>query len=232
MYCIKCGARLSDKEAVCPLCKTAVYHPDYDRESLTGSYPRKDFKSEELSLKGILFVITVISALIFILPSLFELWVYKKIEWSGYVSGGITLFYVWVFLPLWFKKPNPVIFVPCDFAAAALFLFYINFTTDGNWFFTFALPVTFALCLIVSALIALCRYIRRGHLYIFGGFTIALGAWCVLIDLLVRVTFDIHARVYWSAFPLLAFFMLGMMLIVIAIVKPLKESLRKIFFIG
>ena len=232
MYCIKCGARLSDKEAVCPLCKTAVYHPDYDKESLTGSYPRKEFKSEELSPKGILFVISVLCALIFALPMVFEIWVYKTVNWSGYVSGGITLLYVTVFLPLWFRRANPVIFVPCDFAAAAIFLLYVDFNTIGGWFFSFALPVVMALCLIISALITLCRYIRRGYLYIFGGFTIALGAWCVLIDLLIRATFDIHARVYWSAFPLIALFVIGMMIIVIAIVKPLKESLRKMFFIG
>ena len=35
-------------------------------------------------------------------------------------------------LPLWFRRPNPVIFVPVDFAAIGLYLLYINFATGGR----------------------------------------------------------------------------------------------------
>ena len=94
--------------------------------------------------------------------------------------------------------------------------------------------VLFYLCLalILTALIALIRYVRRGKLYIFGGFLIALGAYTVLIDLLLRVTFSMGNVILWSIFSAATGFMLGMMLIVIAIVKPLRESLRKRFFLG
>ena len=43
-----------------------------------------------------------------------------KLEWFGYVAGALTVYYVAFALPRWFKKPNPVIFVPCSFVAAAL----------------------------------------------------------------------------------------------------------------
>lgn len=52
-----------------------------------------------------------------------------SIVWSGYASGGVALLYVLVALPLWFRRPNPVIFVPIDFAAIGLYLLYINFAT-------------------------------------------------------------------------------------------------------
>ena len=51
--------------------------------------------------------------------------------WSGFASGGILLLYVLTVLPLWFKRPNPVIFVPVDFAAIILYLLYIDLATGG-----------------------------------------------------------------------------------------------------
>jgi hypothetical protein len=137
-----------------------------------------------------------------------------------------------VILPLWFKRPNPVVFVPCNFAGIAVYLLYVCLHTGGEWFWSFALPITSAFALILTALIALIRYVHRGKLYIFGGFLIALGAYTVLIDLLLRVTFPIGNVILWSIFSAATGFMLGMMLIVIAIVKPLRESLRKRFFLG
>lgn len=231
MYCIKCGAELSDGQTLCPLCGTRVYHPDF---SVTDdpTYPKKEFKSEEFNRKGILFVITILAALPLILTLVFESSVHGEVSWSGYVAGAILLGYIGLILPLWFRAPNPVIFVPCDFAAVALYLLYINLHTGGSWYWTFALPVLVTLALIVTAIVTLTRYIRRGRLYIFGGGLIALGLWTTLIELLLYVTFGVRAPVIWSMYPLITLFSIGMMLIVIAIVKPLKESLYKIFFIG
>ncbi len=45
-----------------------------------------------------------------------------KMEWFGYVAGALIVSYIAFALPMWFKKPNPVIFVPCSFVAAGLYL--------------------------------------------------------------------------------------------------------------
>ncbi|MEI3090412.1 MAG: hypothetical protein V8T01_10865 [Oscillospiraceae bacterium] len=62
------------------------------------------------------------------------------IVWSGYAAGAIGLLYVMIVLPLWFRHPNPVIFVPVDFAAIGLYLLYIDFATGGHWFLVVCLP--------------------------------------------------------------------------------------------
>ena len=231
MYCVSCGAKLSDSQKACPLCKTKVYHPDFIPKN-DGSYPSGEFISEEFNRNGLLFVITILFALAAILPVIFEIHMSGELEWSGYVLGGVLLSYTVVILPTWFKRANPVIFVPSDFAAAMLYVLYISLATGGKWFLSFAFPVIGVLGLIVTAVVTLIRYVKRGKLYIFGGALIALGAWCTLIDCMLRVTFDLKGLVIWSIYPLISFFTLGMMLIIIAIVKPLKESLHKIFFIG
>ncbi len=231
MYCVKCGVRMSEGQTLCPICGTRVYHPDIKNEG-EPTYPKKPFKSEEFNPKGVLFVITVIMAVAMLVPLLFELTWHMSINWSGYAVGGILLAYIFFILPFWFKKGTPAIFAPCDVLAIVLYLHYINYQVEGNWFLYFAMPLTVLLGVIVTAVIVLAKYIRRGWLYIFGGGLIALGLWTVAIEHLIHVVFGIRSPVVWSSCSFSTLFLFGMMLIIIAIVKPLRESLRRIFFVG
>lgn len=230
MYCIKCGIELSDGQKICPICQTRVYHPDF-KNSGRPSYPEKEYQSEAINKRGILFVISVLCLLPLLLPMIFELTLASRVSWSGYVTGGTLLGYFVFVFPFWFKRSHPIIFVPCFFGAAASFVWFVSFDTDGNWFFTFALPIIFTLGMIVSAITTLTVKLRRARLYVIGGGIIALGVWTMLIEFLLHATFGVTHTVYWSLFSLLTMFILGMMLIVIAIVKPWKESLRKFFFL-
>ena len=232
MYCIKCGAELSEGQNICPLCETRVYHPDFKIDDSLAAYPRREFKSEEFNRKGLMFVITVLFLIPLLLPVILELSWHGNINWSGYVFGGILLFYVSFVLPCWFKHPNPAIFTPCAFSTAILYLFYICEKTGGEWFLGFAFPISLALAILFTAALTLNRYLKKGKLYISGGFFIALGIWTVLMDVLMRTAFDLGNVVYWSLCTLALFFIVGMLLIVIEIVKPIKESLRRVFFIG
>ena len=216
---------------MCPLCQTKVYHPDLTVKDPTPTYPKKDFQSEAINRKGILFVISILYLLPLLLPMLFEFLVSDRINWSGIVAAGTLLSYLFFILPAWFKKKLPMIFVPVDFLGALLTVWYICYATNGNWFFTFALPITALLGAIITAVTVLVVTLRRGRLYIVGSAIIATGGWTVLIEKLLHVTFGVRHTVYWSAFTLSSFFILGMMLIIIAIVKPWKESLRRFFFL-
>ena len=232
MYCIKCGVELADSEKVCPLCGTRVFHPDLPRAQGEPPYPpQAQARPEEVSHTGALFVLTVLLALPAVLSILCDWRVNGRIVWSGYSVGGAALLYVMVVLPLWFRRPNPVIFVPVDFAAIGLYLLYINFATGGHWFLSFAFPVTGAIGLLVSAMVALTHYLHAGYLYIYGGGLILGGGLAVLIEFLINLTFHVHQTFFWSFYPLAAGVILGLMLIVIAICKPLRESLRRKFFL-
>lgn len=232
MYCIKCGVELADSEKRCPLCGTPVFHPDLPRNLTEPPYPAdRRIRREDVNRSGILFVLTVVALLPAILSLLCDWRINGTIVWSGYAAGAIGLLYVMIVLPLWFRHPNPVIFVPVDFAAIGLYLLYLNFATGGHWFLSFAFPVTGAIGLLVTAVVVLTRYLHSGWLYIYVGAFILAGGLAVLVEFLINLTFQLHETFFWSFYPLAAGVILGLMLIVIAICNPLRESLQRKFFL-
>lgn len=229
MYCVKCGVELADSESKCPLCHTPIYFPGYVPKEEEKPYPRFE-KPETVNPRGIYFILSFAFIIAAVISFVADLNMGGGITWSGYVLGGIGLFYVLFILPAWFKKYNPAIFIPVDFAAIGLYLCYINLATGGRWFISFALPITGIVTLVVSSITILSYYLKRGYLYIFGGALIGAGAFCPAIETLSIITFD-QTPMLWSIYPLIALFLIGMMLIVIAIVKPFRESLCRIFAI-
>ena len=230
MYCIKCGVKLADTEKKCPLCNTVVCHPDLSQAAQRPLYPRNKLPKSSTGSK----VLNGAVIMLFFIPLLVcffaDLSLDGKIEWFGYVAGALVMTYVAFALPLWFRKPNPVIFVPCNFAAAALYLLYINLATGGDWFLPFALPVVGGLCLITCTVVTLMYYLRRGRLYILGGAFMALGAFMLLMEFLMNITFGIHF-IGWSVYPLVVLFVFGGLMIYIAINSAAREMIeRKLFF--
>ena len=230
MFCVKCGVELADSERTCPLCNTPVYYPNL-QEITQRTYPKYRNVGEHSSGKGINFVIAVGFVLAIAICILCDIDMSGSMEWSDYVIFGATFAYVVIFLPMWFRKPSPAVFVPCDFLAAALLLFYINWRLGGDWFISFAMPITAFIGLIVCSVVILSYYLRAGYLYIYGGASILFSIFFVVMELLLHMTFDISHTMLWSFYPATAFFILGISLIVIAIVPAFRESLRKIFSI-
>ena len=223
---------LADSERKCPLCKTPVYFPGLSEEPEERQYPKFVSGGEKISPRGLYFIISFIFAIAAIISVICDISLNSRFDWGGYVLGALALAYVVFILPVWFRRPSPAVFVPADFAAVALYVLYIDLLNSGGWFLSFALPIIAALALVVCAVVILIYYLKCGRLYIYGGASIALGLVCVMIELLLHANFSFHhSYLMWSVYPLVSFFMIGIMLIIIAIVKPFRESLKKIFAI-
>lgn len=232
MYCVKCGVGLADSESKCPLCGTVVYHPELTRPEGNPLYPPyQNGREETINIHGVLFVISIVFLIPVILTLWFDLRFNEGITWSGYVVGSIVLLYILAVLPIWFHRPNPVVFTSVDFAAAACFLLFIDLLTRGGWFLPFAFPLAGVSALITVTVVTLVRYVRRGYFYIFGGATIATGFFMLLIEFLINYTFQLRNHLVWSVYPFVSLFLIGMALIVIGISKPLRKSLHKKFFV-
>ncbi len=230
MYCVKCGVELADSENKCPLCNTPVYYPDrplvQDRP-----YPEYVNVKEKIAPRGIYFILSFFCLIAALISLVCDININSEIVFSGYVLGGVILAYVIFILPGWFKRPSPAVFVPVDFVVAALMLAYICYSVDGTWFLPLALPIVGGAALIFSSVAILVYYLRCGYLYICGGASIALGLFTVLIEFLLYENFGSYDKFYWSFYPVLALTLIGIMLIVIELVPPFKESLKKIFAI-
>lgn len=230
MYCINCGVRLADTQERCPLCGTVPFHPELQRERSAPLYPPGRQPAPAARPRGLCGAVLILFLIPVIVTFLVDLRGDRQLNWFGYVAGALALAYVTVALPLWFRRPNPIVFVPCGFAAAALYLLYIALASGGGWFLPFALPVTAGLGLIVTAAVVLFRCLKRGRLYVTGGMLMALGGWVLLVEFLLSVTFGLPFW-GWSFYPLTVLILLGGCVIWLAISRPARACVeRKLFF--
>lgn len=228
MYCVKCGVKLADTEKSCPLCQTAP-GTVLERSEASPLYPPNRYPDQRVrrgAVNGAILFLFLIPVLV---TFFVDLQANGRIEWCFYVAGAVAFAYVVLALPLWFRKPNPVIFVPCGFAAAAAYLLLICLASKGSWYLGFALPVTGSIALIVTAVVTLLRYVKKGRLYILGGAMIALGGVMLLMEFLMTVTFSM-AFSGWSVYPLIALSLLGGLMIFLAINGVARERMERKFF--
>lgn len=230
MYCIKCGVRLEDTEKQCPLCGTVPYHPELARENKDPSYPTNYRPEPTIKPLGLSVILTVLFVIPFVITLMCDININDGVTWSPYVIGALIVGYTGLVLPSWFSRPNPVIFFPTFMATVGGYLLFISLYSDGGWFMSFAFPITLSVTVIITAVIALVRYVRTGHLYIAGGAVLAFAALMPVIELLVMCTFD-EKFVGWSLYPAVTFLLVGGAIIFFAICKPARESIeKKIFF--
>lgn len=230
MYCANCGVKLADTEKTCPLCGTEAYHPDIERPEVDPLYPRDYVPKNSLS-KATIHIIVFTLFLISILVTLYsDFYISKRLTWSAYVIFSLAIFYIVIILPSWFKKPSPAVFVPIDFLVIALFLQYINYETNGDWFLTLAFPLVAYLGIVVTATSILLYYLKKGHLYVIGAFFIALGLYMDVIELFLMITFNKNFD-GWSLYPMIPLVIIGLGMIAISISRSARALLeRKLHF--
>lgn len=231
MYCVKCGVKLADTEKVCPLCGTKAYHPDIMQGEGNNIYPRRKYPAPEEKALGLPIFLTAVFLVPLLTVLVCDLRFSNAITWSGIVAGAMSLTYLMFVLPLWFKNPHPVIFVPCSFGAIGLYLFYLNWTVNGKWFLSFALPILGCVAVIVITVLVLLRYVRGGRLYIFGGAFIATGGMMLLMEFLMDITFVKVEFIGWSFYPLVSLALIGGVLIFLGICRPAREAMERKFFV-
>lgn len=231
MYCAKCGVKLADTEKFCPLCGTTAYHPELTREEGNNIYPKRKYPAPEEKALGLPIFLTAVFLVPLLTVLVCDLRFTGAITWSGIVAGALLMLYVLGVLPLWFKRPNPVIFVPCSFGAVGLYICYLNLVLEGDWFMSFAFPILGCVTVIVVTTVVLLKYVRRGALYIFGGAFMATGGMMLLMEFLLGITFENINFIGWSFYPMVSLATIGGVLIFMGICRPAREAIERKFFI-
>lgn len=229
MYCVRCGVKLADTEPCCPLCGTTVYHPDIPHPEAAPLYPSArtpKLSTRSAAFNGMLIALFLIPIAVCVMADLHG---NGRLEWSDLAAGGILLGYLIFAFPLWFRKPHPTVFWPCDFAAATAYLLYVCLAVGGHWFLPFALPAAAGLCVLVCGTATLWRHLPRGRFYILGGALMLGGVYTVFIEWLLTCTFSL-SFIAWSVYPLTVLVLLGGMLIYLGINKSARERMERKFF--
>ena len=228
MYCVKCGVRLQDGTKRCPLCETPVWNPG-EPETATPTFPDRYPVPPKSRRYPILAFLTAFLIAASLSPLIFCLTNLHGVYWSGYVMLGCALFYFCVVFPFWFERREPLIFVPLAFVLTSGYLLYICLYTGGDWFLSFAFPLTMLVGLLCTAAVALFRFGRRRRLLKTGILLIAIGCSTMLAELFQRITFG--GRMFaWSLYPVCAFSVIGLTLILCGLIPPWRAYFeRKLF---
>ena len=230
MYCVRCGVKLQEGVKACPLCGTPVWCPQAQEEPPAATYSDRYPVVSRQQRLTIMASLTVALLAVMIACCSIALNTTGRMGWAFYVIVGVVAFYLIFLLPFWFKKPHPMIFVPVTFLTLCLLLFSIAAYTGGRWFWTFAFPVTGILAILTIGAIALYRYVKGGSIFITGGLLLAIGGSCLLAEFFQHLTF--HTPLFsWSIYAAVVFGLFGGFLILAGIIRPLREHLKRVFFV-
>ena len=229
MYCMNCGVKLGQGEEKCPLCGLRAYHPDLQREAGTPLYPRQ-WHAPEAERSGWRYLLTVFFLVAVGACLLVNFLLEDSVTWSGFVLAGLLTGYVLLVLPLWFARPNMVVFLGIDFAAVGLMLLYIDLAVEGGWFLSLAFPVTGLYGVLVTGFAALIKYVRRGRFFLLGGGCIVFGCSAMLLELFICIT--VGTKMFtWSLYPVALLSTVGLFWILAGLIRPLGDAIRKKTFL-
>lgn len=230
MFCVKCGVELADSERKCPLCGTPVYFPGLDPNP-ERSYPAEDKPKERVNLQGVNLLITILCVIAGGVVFSLDIFFTRYPDWSAYFIGGMSVVYTVVIFPGWFPKPRPTLFAFIDFVTLALFLGYINLATGGDWYSTFALPLTGFIAFIICLNVFVNSHSKRNFIYSIGASFIITSAALVPFELLVDYNFLGDLTVNWSIYPAVACFLVGSLVISVGLIPTLRDYFKRIFML-
>ena len=230
MYCIHCGVKLQDSMAECPLCHTPVVTTPMPESAVRSRYSERIPEKEKTH--GKLFALWLFTAIMMAAGLgclVFCLRTTGTADWSGIVLMSLALVWIVVILPAMFSRWRPMIFLPVDFAALAGFLLYVCVKTGGNWFLSFAFPVTGIAAAVTLTGVALTRYMTQGRLRMMSLLVIFIGLSFMLIEFFQHITFGTPMFV-WSLYCVSGFCLIGLFLFVASFIPSLSAYLRRTFF--
>lgn len=229
MYCMNCGVKLGKGEQKCPLCGLRAYHPDLNRVPGTPLYPRQ-WNAPEAERSALRYLLTVFFTVAVAACLIVDILLKGRMTWSGFALSGLMTGYVLLVLPLWFHRPNSVIFLGLDFTAVGLMLLYIDLKVEGGWYLSLAFPVTALYGVLVTGFAALLKYVRRGRFFLLGGGCIVFGCSTMLLELFISITFGTKMFA-WSLYPVAILSTVGLFWILAGIIRPLGDAIRKKTFL-
>jgi len=232
-FCVNCGVRLAPSEQQCPLCDVFVINPlNPWTEPAERPYPKRveTLIKKNVDTKFTVIIISISLIIPAIIPMLTDLFIAGGITWSRYVLGALFCLFVFVPLPLMFKRPNKYLFWLLDTLSVAGYVFLI-YSSSGSrgWYFSLALPIiiSVALGVLLSMIITASS---TSSLKKAAAIFAIIGLVSVSVDLVINFHLGSSSPVHWSVFVVSPLLVFSSILLVIDRKVELKEELRKRLF--
>lgn len=230
-YCVNCGVKLAESERSCPLCETPVHNP-CTPEAETGYTPypaRVDTPKVNRSFIAVLGLLLLLVPMI--VTFVFDLLDDFHIVWSLYVIGAALMLYVFVFVPMFFRKNLVYLFIAMDGIAVCLYLTLIALLTDGiGWLLGVALPITLATCALIDCATLIFRLRKLRMLPKYAILCYMLSVYFVLLEIILALSYYGAVILYWCWYASAPLVLIGALLFIINGKEGLVEELRKRLF--
>lgn len=234
-YCVHCGVELERSEKFCPLCKTEVLNlRDPWKEEYTRPYPtnlewleKRIDRQYGAALAGIILLIPVL------ITVLCDLFISHSLSWSAYVLGAGLCLFVYILLPMLYRRGKVLLFLFADLLITLLYLAMIEATSSGTWFLRLGLPicVSAALFLLSCYLVLHAVRLRGKGLKKVAIILLLFGVWMNVVNLIIRHFMTGAFGVSWGLIVLLACIGLSIVFASLERRAKLKEEISRRLFI-
>ena len=188
-YCINCGVELDRTQRACPLCDTAVFHPNcpVDTESPT-PYPQAISLPKSSRRKYLAFVMTGVLMITAIVCLTINFMTAESGPWSLFVLFPCVLFWLLFILPLVLRRSSPYLYILVDAIAISLYIYsYTVILNSKGWFMEIVLPFLGMVTFLSIVLTVWLRKSRREWPDICIFVTVSAALANLLVDFLVHL---------------------------------------------
>lgn len=231
-YCVNCGVRLAESEALCPLCETPVVNPRAARsEDGYTPYPPR-VETQRVNGSFIAFLGFLILLIPIVVTFVCDLLGDFTISWSLYVAGAAIMLFIFVFVPMFFKKPLVYLFIAMDGCAVSLYLALIAWMNGGilSWFLPVALPVTLATSALVNCVTLIFRIKKLRLLPKYAILCYMLSVYFVVLEIILELAYYKEILLIWCWYALAPLVLLGALLFLVNRKEGLVDELRRRLF--
>lgn len=229
-YCVNCGVKLADSEAVCPLCQTPVINPS-NTEKSHSTYPDQidQFPKRKINRLYVLKLTWIVMGIVSLALILCDVITTGSVGWSIYAVSGVL--YISGIASA-FTVKSAYISVFLGTVSTLLFLAVISWLSNGwKWFLYLAAPFT----LIIGIYIMICAFlIKKKSKSLLRAIAICL-LLCVFALIGIEILIDLYGNqqisLFWSVYAAIPIGVISLGLLLVSFNRRLLSEIKKRAFL-
>lgn len=232
-YCVHCGVELDGTATFCPLCRTEVMDPGRPPDTQSPKpFPEERREVPPIPKGAVAAAITAMLACVAVGCGLLNLFLKPGRTWSLYVIGATIMLWLWIVLPILFKRIPLLVRSLINVAAVALYVYLMSVELNGRaWYLGLAVPIILwggAVWLLLSLMLRVYRRSLISSITILIG---SVGVFLVGVEYLIDRWLTGGVDLSWSLVVLTICVCTAVPLIIIRRIPAVREEVRRRFHV-